>query len=159
MPKETYNEIQFGLGLGDIKFGSSMDFVESKLGKPEFKERTDFLSDGTDITEYWYYYNKTLKASFDKDDDYRLGLFQIYDEKYTLYGECLIGLSKSEILKFGDKHELGMWESSDVTTPHSSICEQIAFDNFSLDFWFDANLVESISWGHYWKDDEPLWPE
>ena len=71
-------EIIIGQGLGPVKFGMTRDQVEALLGAPdEVEENVDIDEDLDEAAEAWHYDELEMSASFDMEDDWRLGMMAI----------------------------------------------------------------------------------
>ena len=93
-------EIIIGQGLGPVKFGMTRDQVEALLGAPdEVEENVDIDEDLDEAAEAWHYDELEMSASFDMEDDWRLGMMAISSEDATLNGKALIGLNRNQLLE------------------------------------------------------------
>ena len=91
-------EIKIGLGLGNIRFGSSKAAVKKILGEPNEIDQVDVPIDEEEISiEQWHYDNLELSLSFDDNEDELLDTFAVSSPEYTLNGIALIGKSIIEI--------------------------------------------------------------
>src|SRR5688572_16802763 len=89
------NEIKLGQGIGELKFGLTMDEVEAIMGKPEEVEESE--EDEEFEYEVWNYWEEGYSCYFDEDDDYRLGLIETANENVTLFGQKILAIKQADI--------------------------------------------------------------
>ena len=70
--KQEIKNIQFGIGLGIIKFGMSRDQVKIILGEPNEKELHYDEDANIDASELWHYDDLDISISFDQEEDWKL---------------------------------------------------------------------------------------
>ena len=156
---ESMTDILLGKGIKGLPFGLSQDEVRDFFGEPDLVERVDFLEDGTEVTEYWYYEKCGLRASFDQDDDFRLGALGTRSSSYSLEGLSLVGSSHDTVMTELGKLALGSFERNEFSGDEDGDVVQISFEESSLDLWFRDGTLDLLEWGYFWRDEEtPLWP-
>ena len=140
-------------GVNDLIFGMTFDQVEKVWGQPEEieKEQDEFVNDVT-----WYYKNSDIFLTFDEEDDYKLGLVEISNQKVELFGENIIGMPIDDLKELMEKNEIQDFREDqelDNETLYTS-------DELGLDFWLEDGKLTSIQIGPYINNfDEIEWPE
>lgn len=87
--KKKFKNIIPGAGLGELKFGISMDKAIQILGEPESIEKYSYTDSVEDLTETWYYKNLGINIGFNQEDNWRLTLITIKSEPYRLKKKIL----------------------------------------------------------------------
>lgn len=148
------NEIVLGQGIGDIKFGLTMDEVETIMGKPEEVE----ASEEEEEFEYevWNYWEEGYSFYFDEDDDYRLGLIETANEEVTLFGEKIFEMKQAEVE--------ALLKSKGLSTPDKDSLEtgekHITYEKEMLDMYFENDALVTVKFGVFVSDDlEVQWPK
>jgi len=153
-------EIIIGQGLGPVKFGMTRDQVEALLGAPdEVEENVDIDEDLDEAAEAWHYDELEMSASFDMEDDWRLGMMAISSEDATLNGKALIGLNRNQLLE--SLQDMGFedlvfedWSDEEDEDRHL-----VQSDASAINFWLEEGILTEIQWGPRYLDDETVgWP-
>ena len=153
-------EIIIGQGLGPVKFGMTRDQVEALLGAPdEVEENVDIDEDLDEAAEAWHYDELQMSASFDMEDDWRLGMMAISSEDATLNGKALIGLNRNQLLE--SLQDMGFedlvfedWSDEEDEDRHL-----VQSDASAINFWLEEGVLTEIQWGPRYLDDETVdWP-
>ena len=153
-------EIIIGQGLGPVKFGMTRDQVEALLGSPdEVEENVDIDEDLDEAAEAWHYDELEMSASFDMEDDWRLGMMAISSEDATLNGKALIGLNRNQLLE--SLQDMGFedlvfedWSDEEDEDRHL-----VQSDAAAINFWLEEGVLTEIQWGPRYLDDETVdWP-
>jgi hypothetical protein len=153
-------EIIIGQGLGPVKFGMTRDQVEALLGAPdEVEENVDIDEDLDEAAEAWHYDELEMSASFDMEDDWRLGMMAISSEDATLNGKALIGLNRNQLLE--SLQDMGFedlvfedWSDEEDEDRHL-----VQSDAAAINFWLEEGVLTEIQWGPRYLDDETVdWP-
>ena len=154
-PTQTM-DIRLGEGIGELRFGSSRDEVRAVLGEPD-----SYFNglDETDAAETWSYESLAISANFASENDYRLGILTVSEERYQLGGKSLIGERKSTVLDILKGFNLGSSEQEWIRTEDKPTRELVSFDRVSLNLWFNEGRLEAIQWSPFWKGDEEIWPK
>ena len=63
----NFTDVIPGLGLGNLKFGSTRELVKKEIGNPTEIEKYALDDDDDDITEAWHYDEDGLSISFDQE--------------------------------------------------------------------------------------------
>ncbi|KAA9340008.1 hypothetical protein [Adhaeribacter soli] len=147
------NEIKLGEGIGQIKFGLTMEDVEAALGEPEEIEE----SDEEDEFEHkvWNYWEEGYSFYFDHEDDYRLSCIETADPEVKLFGQKIFGMTQKEIEE--------MMKSKGIVNPERETLEtgetRVSYEKEMIDMYFDKNALVSINFGVFINDDlEVKWP-
>ncbi len=159
-------EIVPGRGLGELLFGATFSDTRLILGDPDDVGKSEFEDEDTgEVTtsEMWTYGEMGIKLHFDEMDNFRLGMFSVEDDMFTLMGEKLIGCEKSKVMDFLKGLNFGEFEDErvvfdeDLDAPVSDI---VSFMDKEIEFWFADGTLTEIQWSPLWADDEtPIWPE
>ncbi len=147
------NEIILGHGIGELKFGLTMEEVEAIMGKAEEVEE----SDEDEEFEYvvWNYWEKGYSFYFDEDDDYRLGLIETANEEVTLFGKKIFRMKQSEVE--------ALLKDKGLSNPDKDTLEggekHVTYEKEMLDMYFDKDALVTVKFGVYVSDDlEVQWP-
>jgi len=147
------NEIVLGQGIGDIKFGLSMEDVETIMGKPEEVETSE--EDEEFEYEVWNYWEEGFSFYFDEDDDYRLGLIETANEEVTMFGKKIFQMKQSEVE--------ALLKSNGLSNPDKDTLEtgekHITYEKEMLDMFFENDALVTVKFGVFISDDlEVQWP-
>lgn len=154
--------IELNQGLGNLKFGSTIDEAIDLFGKPSSVETI-----GEDLemkTTLLHYENKGFSLFFDYemiyndhtdkpwegvepfsqiDDKETLTCIDINNDEVTLFGEKIIGKSSKEIIN--------LMVSNNITNPTMDNEEwgekRISFEDYSIDFFFVEDKLISVNFG------------
>ncbi len=154
------NDITLGQGLGAIKFGLNRKDIEQLLGDPSEIEPMAGDQD-SGAMEAWHYDDKHLSLSFEEDCDWRLTSITSASPEVLLEGIDLIGLSQGEVMEQMEVFNLGEFDLEDLSNDVLPNQMLAANSDFSLNLFFDHDLLTEIQWGPFWDDDkeQPIWPE
>jgi hypothetical protein len=160
--KKEITNILIGSGLGEIRFGWSKDQLEKYLGTPD--EKDDFtypVSEDTEVgSESWHYDEYEFSASFNEEDEWKLGALAVSSDEFLLNGKKLIGLSREAFLNEIKDLNLGEYDEEDWSSDENPDQKLMAFADTSINFWFEDGFVTEIQWGPMFnEEDEPIWPE
>jgi hypothetical protein len=100
-------EIKVGIGIDDIKFGNSIQEIESILGRPDAIKKDEEYGE----FEPMYIYNsRKLSLTFYKNHNERLGYIRSSNSKLTINGSAFIGLPIHEALEIFKQQIGNDWE-------------------------------------------------
>ena len=146
-------EIKLGVGLGDLKFGLTMDEVEAIMGEPEEVEESE--EDEEFEYQVWNYWEEGYSFYFDEDDDYRLGLIETANEETTLFGQKIFSMTQAEIEELLKKNGISNAEKETMETGE----KHLTYEKEMLDMYFDKDALVTIKFGVFVSDDlEVKWP-
>ena len=148
--------IRIGIGLGNIRFGSSKPAIKKILGEPNEIDTVDVPIEDEDVSiEQWHYDELELSLSFDDYEDELLDTFAISSTDYTLNGIPLIGKSIYEIDSMIEQLNLGECGkenlSDDLENTHV-----YSFQESNINFWFEDEELSEIQWGPISNFEQPL---
>lgn len=154
------HEITLGQGLGQLIFGLSREEVQHILGEPAEKEFVEGDKE-SGAMEAWHYDDQELSLSFEEDAGWRLLSITTASPDVLFEGIDLIGLSQGEVMEQMEVFNLGEFELEDLTADGSALQMVATNNDFSLNLFFDNDLLTEIQWGPFWDDDnaEVIWPE
>jgi len=148
------NEIILGQGLGDLKFGLTMEEVEAIMGKAEEVETSEEEEDFE--YEVWNYWDEGYSCYFDEDDDYRLGLIETANENVTMFGKKIFAMKQAEVEALLKENGVNNPEKETLETGE----KHITFEKEMLDMYFDKEALITVKFGVFVSDDlEVLWPK
>lgn len=147
------NEIKLGQGLGEIKFGLTMDEVEAIMGKAEEVETSE--EDEEFEYEVWNYWEEGYSFYFDEDDEYRLGLIETANEEVTMFGKKIFKMKQAEVE--------ALLKSNGLSNPDKDTLEtgekHVTYEKEMLDMYFDKDALVTVKFGVFVSDDlEVQWP-
>ena len=149
-------EIKVGIGLGNVRFGSSKAAVEKILGEPNEIDQVDVPIDEEEISiEQWHYDDLELSLSFDDNDDELLDTFAVSSPEYTLDGVSLIGKSIIEINSIINDLNLGTCEKENLSDDEDNT-HVYSFIESNMNFWFEDDELSEIQWGPDENHEQPL---
>jgi flavin-dependent dehydrogenase len=146
-------EIKIGEGIGQIKFGLTMDDVEAIMGEPEEIEE----SDEEEEFEYqvWNYWEEGYSFYFDEDDDYRLGLIETANEETKLFGQKIFEMTQAEVETLLKAKGFSEPEKDSLETGE----KHLTYEKEMLDMYFDKDALVTVKFGVFVSDDlEVKWP-
>ena len=142
-------------GVGNLTFGMTKSDIVKLLGD-NFKERIE--TDGDLELEYEHL---SIRCTFLKEFDYRLGVITTERKKATLCGEILFGKSKSQLRRFiREKLKGDISEEDGCIHEDGHIQEWIDVSEKNILFWFRNDELYLIDCFCSWADDDtPIWHE
>ncbi|MDX5346257.1 MAG: hypothetical protein LPK19_03335 [Hymenobacteraceae bacterium] len=146
-------EIQLGIGLGDIKFGYTMEEIEKMLGEPEEVEE----SDETDEFEHqaWNYWEDGYSFYFDKEDDYRLSCIETANPDVTLWGETIFDKEINQVKDLFKQHNIENPEIERLETGET----RLSYEKEMIDIYYEGEKMIAVNFGVFINDDlEVVWP-
>ncbi|MBS2099454.1 hypothetical protein [Carboxylicivirga linearis] len=153
-------EITLGQGFGQLTFGMSRDEVKKLMGEPSEIEMIDG-DEESGAMEAWHYDEEELSLSFEEDGEWKLLSITTASPDVMFEGIDLIGLSQGEVMEQMEVFNLGEFEMEDLSDDGSAK-EMVATNNdFSLNLFFENDLLAEIQWGPFFDDEEGevIWPE
>jgi hypothetical protein len=150
-----------GIGLGDIKYGITIDDLIGFLGKPDKVDEEEYIEESGEWNRVLWYLSKSLNFTFDKDDNYRLGTITIFGAGYRLLCKDLFGLPKKTVKRFLAKTTNEISKVEDWTWTEEGPRECLDHDGLGMLFWFDSGLLSSIQCGYLFESDNEtiIWPD
>ncbi|MBA9075948.1 hypothetical protein [Rufibacter quisquiliarum] len=152
--KEQFDhEIKLGYGIGDLRFGLTMDDVEEIMGEPEEIEE----SDEEDEFEHkaWNYWDTGFSFYFDQEDDYRLSCIETANPNVTLWGKKIFELSQQEVEDLFKQHGIQSVEKEKIED--NVTC--LSYDKEMIDLYFEQGKLLAVNFGVHMDDNlEVLWP-
>ncbi|MDB5262130.1 MAG: hypothetical protein JWQ14_1411 [Adhaeribacter sp.] len=148
------NEIELGTGMGNIRFGYSMEQVKDVMGEPEEVEE----SDEEDEFEHkaWNYWQKGYSFFFDREDDYRLSCIQTENSDVILFGKRIFDLSAKEIKDLLTKNGVTDFETEKLETGET----RLSYEREMIDLYLENDQLLAINFGVFINDDlEVQWPD
>ena len=143
--------IRPGVGLGDLKFGATLQDVRNYLGEPGKIENPEPDS----AVMWWNYPSQKIIVGFDENGATLLTHLMTKRATATLYGHKFIGLSSETALELAEPCGLGPHVSEEDPLGWEAV-----FDQANLEFRFDDDTLWLISWSvNVTKDDVIHWPE
>ncbi|MFB6317330.1 hypothetical protein [Saccharicrinis sp. FJH54] len=150
---QNIQNIIIGQGLGDLRFGMSMDEVRDILGDPDEIEKYTDDEEDDNLTETWHYDEQELSLSFDEMTGWILVTIAVSSVDYAFEGLKLIGLSYDSVMQKVKKLELGDMVSEDITDDEGLKQKLVSFDDVAVSFWFEEDLLSEIIWAPVWDDE------
>jgi hypothetical protein len=143
--------IRPGVGVGDLRFGSTRDEIRALAGDP-----SEVLgSDADEGSEVWVYEHAALALSFAADQDLRFVSCETFSARATLGDEAFVGLDRAAAEAALQGLEL---EFEWMGGPEEG-SGRLAVPGAGLNLWFDDAVVESIGWSVAVDDqDHLIWP-
>ncbi|QHL88156.1 hypothetical protein GU926_12215 [Nibribacter ruber] len=147
------NEIRLGQGIGDLKFGITMEDVEELMGEPEEVEE----SDEEDEFEHkaWNYWDTGFSFYFDKEDDYRLSCIETANPNVTLWGEKIFEMDMNKVQDLFKAK--GITSVEKETMENDVVC--LSYDKEMIDLYFEEGKLLAVNFGVHMDDNlEVKWP-
>jgi hypothetical protein len=148
------NEIALGTGIGNIRFGYSMDQVKDVMGEPEEVEE----SDDEDEFEHkaWNYWQQGYSFFFDHEDDYRLSCIQTENPDVTLFGKRIFDLTGDEVKELLEENGITECETEKLDTGET----RLSYEREMIDLYLEDDRLLAINFGVLINDDlEVQWPD
>jgi hypothetical protein len=148
------NEIKLGEGIGTLKFGLTMEEVETQMGEPEEIEESE---EGDEFEhKVWNYWEEGYSFYFDDEDDYRLSCIETANPDVTLFGHEIFGMSQKEVEDMLAENDINFPEKEKLPTGET----RVSYEKQMIDMYFENDALVSINFGVYITDDlEVKWPE
>lgn len=148
------NEIELGTGIGNIRFGFTMDQVKDIMGEPEEIEESD--EDDEFEHKAWNYWEQGYSFFFDREDDYRLSCIQTDNPEVTLFDQKVFEMPADQVENLLREKGITDYESEKLDTGET----RLSFEREMIDLYLEGNKVVAINFGVFINDDlEVQWPE
>ena len=147
-------ELKLGTGIGELKFGSTLQDVEKQLGEPEEIEE----SDENDEFEHqaWHYYEEGYSLYFDQEDDFRLSCIETVNPEVTLYGQKIFDMNMQQVKDLFKSKGTTDFETEKLSTGET----RLSFEKEMIDIYFEDDKMIAINFGVFIDDDlEVKWPQ
>lgn len=156
---DQQKKILIGKGLGDLKFGMSRDDVKVLLGKADEEETYSYTESDQDMVDSWHYDDLGISVSFEEDKDWRLVTIAISSSDYTLDGVELIEMKIDDVVDLLEEIVDDEVEYEDLEDEDGGNSKLITIDKWSLNFWFEDDMLSEVQWGPIYKAEKIVWPE
>jgi hypothetical protein len=148
------NEIELGTGIGNIRFGFTMDQVRDIMGEPEEIEESD--EDDEFEHKAWNYWDQGYSFFFDREDDYRLSCIQTENPDVILFGQKVFDLPADQVKELVRKNGLTDFETEKLETGET----RLSYEREMIDLYLEDNRLLAINFGVFINDDlEVQWPD
>src|SRR5690349_14531589 len=138
---DTTEDIKLGTGVGELRFGLTMDQVRELLGEPEEIEKSDEQDDFEH--QAWNYLDRGYSLYFDREDDYRLSCIETDRPNLHLFGEPLIGRTPDEVRDLMQRN--GYNEADEEAGDPGEL--QLSYEHEMIDFYFVDNELMVVNFG------------
>jgi hypothetical protein len=148
------NDIELGTGIGNIRFGYTMDQVRDIMGEPEEVEESD--EDDEFEHKAWNYWEQGYSFFFDREDDYRLSCIQTENPEVILFGKKVFDLPAEKVKELVLQNGLTDFETEKLETGET----RLSYEREMIDLYLEDNRLLAINFGVFINDDlEVQWPE
>jgi hypothetical protein len=148
------NEIELGTGIGNIRFGFTMDQVRDIMGEPEEVEESD--EDDEFEHKAWNYWDQGYSFFFDREDDYRLSCIQTENPNVILFGQKVFDLPADQVKELVRKNGLTDFETEKLETGET----RLSYEKEMIDLYLEDDRLLAINFGVFINDDlEVQWPD
>jgi hypothetical protein len=147
------NEITLGVGMGLLRFGSTMDEVRALMGEPEEIEESE--EDDEFEHQAWNYLEEGYSLYFDREDDFRLSCIETDHPGMRLYGENIHGKSPEQIQELMRRHGHEASEVENMDTGET----RVSYEKEMIDLYFDEDELQFVNFGVFISEDlDVQWP-
>jgi hypothetical protein len=148
------NEIELGTGIGNIRFGYTMDQVRDIMGEPEEIEESD--EDDEFEHKAWNYWEQGYSFFFDREDDYRLSCIQTENPEVLLFGQKVFDLTADEVKSLVQREGLTDFETEKLESGET----RLSYEKEMIDLYLEDGRLLAINFGVFINDDlEVQWPD
>jgi hypothetical protein len=153
-------EIKPGIGVGQIKFGMDEQELKKIYGQPALIKEGEYVENSGDLNREWVYSNG-ISFTFDKEDDYRLGIISVTKKGFTLFGRDLIGVPFESVRSFMSKQSYEIPKKEDWSSEESPNHVLLDYDSIGLFLWFNDDILDEIQFSYQFLSDNNTidWPE
>ena len=153
-------KIQPGIGIGSIKYGITEDELIQILGKPDKIDEEEYVEESGDWHRVLWYSPRNINFTFDKEDNYRLGIITIMGSGYPLFGRELFGLPRNTVKQFIVKATMEIPKFEDWTWDEEEAHECLRHDGLGILFWFDSGNLSEMQCSYLFESDNEtiIWP-
>lgn len=139
------NDIELGVGIGELKFGISPEQVLEIMGEPTEKHRENFSDEDENFyAEEWHYDEKELSLSFDMLEKLELSTISVSSESFLLDGKQLIGKSRKEVeVAIASMDLSSEWEEIKNIDDGGDL---ISNEEEGLSLWYEDGILTEIQW-------------
>ena len=157
--KNSIQNIEPKIGLGNLKFGMAQDEVKEIIGLPKEIEIYQYLPNTQDMSENWHFEDLELSLSFSSEDEWRLDTISINSSYYSLWDKIRIGQSMVEIQQLLKQLKVNEYVCEDWSSIESPDHKLYEIDEFYLNLWFDNRVLSEIQWSpKFINENEIEWP-
>jgi len=147
------NEITLGVGMGLLRFGSTMDEVRALMGEPEEIEESE--EDDEFEHQAWNYLEEGYSLYFDREDDFRLSCIETDHPGMRLYGENIHGKSPEQIQELMRRHGHEASEVENMATGET----RVSYEKEMIDLYFEEDELQFVNFGVFISEDlDVQWP-
>ena len=148
------HENKLGTGIGNIRFGFTMDQVKDIMGEPEEIEESD--EDDEFEHKAWNYWDQGYSFFFDREDDYRLSCIQTENPNVILFDQKVFELTADQVKELLRKNGLTDYETEKLDTGET----RLSYEREMIDLYLEDNRLLAINFGVFINDDlEVQWPD
>jgi hypothetical protein len=136
--KSNIKEVEFGAGIGDLRFGMSQDDVKNILGNPDEIENIE-TPEGEVSEELvsWHYNDLELSLIFDQQYDWKLVSLSCSDPHYTLHGRSIVGIDQDEFEDFLENLGIEISNVEDISDEDDTDFVLLESEETGLLVWFE----------------------
>ncbi|MGI6718861.1 MAG: hypothetical protein ACOX4D_06940 [Bacteroidales bacterium] len=136
-------------GIGDLKFGTTIEEVIKKVGEAD--ELEDFNDEDCFNTKLLSYLDDEVDLFFEGNNNFVFSAISVDNKEASLYGKKIFELSEKEIIELMKENGFNLSD----TTIDEEFCEKcLSFEDAYLDFYFNKdNELISLNFGVLVSDD------
>lgn len=135
-------EINFGTGIGDLRFGMTKDEVKNLMGNPSEIENIPGIDDEiNDDLVSWHYDDNEISLVFDKMYDWRLVSISASDPSFLLHGKSIVGMPLEEFEDFFENLGIEITNSEDLSDEENPDFYLLESEDVGLLVWFDEGAA------------------
>jgi hypothetical protein len=135
-------EINFGTGIGDLRFGMTKDEVKKLMGNPSEIENIPGIDEEVnDDLVSWHYDDLEISLVFDKMYDWKLVSISASDPAYILHGRPVVGMQLEEFEEFFENLGIEISNSEDLSDEDNPDFYLLESEDVGLLVWFDEGAA------------------
>jgi hypothetical protein len=134
-------KIKVGIGLSELKFGSSMSEAENLFGKADKIEDVNELNFSPSIL--WHYFRLGFSIFFEANNSQSFICVDVINEECTLWDKDIFSYTEKQIIQLFKEKGIYLYEQEQQTWGE----KRLSFDEANIDFYFEKNTLISINYG------------
>lgn len=152
-------DIKPGIGVGLIKYGITESKLIELFASPDLTQEEEYLEGEGDWHRMLWYYSRNLIFTFNKDEQYRLGLITVMGTGYSLFDKDIFGLPIDTVKRYLARATSEIPKYEDLTWGDDAL-EILEHDGLEIMCWFESGFLYEMQCGYLFESDgnTEIWP-
>lgn len=134
-------EIILKKGIGELSFGSTIDYTVHELGQPNHIEELEGLDDGNSMA--YVYDDLHMITFFEGMDSKQLSIIESKDKEICLFGKQIFNMDEIEVHQLMKNNGFEEIDTEILTWGG----KRVSFEDANIDFYFEDDKLNAVTWG------------